>query len=86
MQLQPMKNQYDNRICKGITVFVKEGEHIERALKKFKNKVSDSKLLETLRAKEFYEKPTTTRKRKKSAAKARWRKKLKDQQLPPKMY
>lgn len=81
-----MKNQYDNRICRGVTVFVKEGEPIERALRKFKNKIQDSKLLETLRAKEFYEKPTTERKRKKSAAKARWKKKLKDQQLPPKLY
>jgi small subunit ribosomal protein S21 len=42
--------------------------------------------LDTLRAKEFYEKPTTERKRKKGAAKARWRKKLRDQQLPKKMY
>lgn len=85
-QSLPMKNQYDNRMCKGVTVYPKEGEHIERALRKFKNKVSDSKLLETLRAKEFYEKPTTERKRKKSAAKARWRKKLRDQELPKKMY
>jgi small subunit ribosomal protein S21 len=42
--------------------------------------------LDTLRAKEFYEKPTTERKRKKGAAKARWRKTLRDQQLPKKMY
>jgi len=81
-----MKNQYDNRICRGITVTLREGDHIERALRKFKNKVSDSKLLETLRAKEFFEKPTTERKRKKSAAKARWKKKLRDQQLPPKLF
>jgi len=80
-----MKNPYD-KICKGATVYPREGEPIERALRKFKNKISDSKLLETLRAKEFYEKPTTERKRKKSAAKSRWRKKLQDQQLPKKMY
>jgi len=42
--------------------------------------------LEVLRAKEFYEKPTTARKRKKGAAKSRWNKKLRDQQLPPKLY
>jgi ribosomal protein S21 len=34
----------------------------------------------------FYEKPTTKKKRMKGAAKARWRKKLRDQQLPKKMY
>jgi small subunit ribosomal protein S21 len=48
--------------------------------------VEESGLLDDLRAKEFYEKPTTARKRAKGAAKARWRKKLRDAQLPKKMY
>lgn len=56
------------------------------ALRKFKQKVEDSGLLEDVKAKMFYEKPTTTRKRAKGAAKARWKKKLADQQLPKKMY
>ena len=56
------------------------------ALRKFKQKVEDSGVLETVRDKMFYEKPTTERKRKKGAAKARWNKKLRDQQLPKKMY
>jgi len=71
---------------KGTGVTVREGENINQALRRFKRKIEDSKLLDTLRAKEFYEKPTTERKRKKGAAKARWRKKLRDQQLPPKLY
>jgi len=56
------------------------------ALRKFKQKVEDSGLLEDVKAKMFYEKPTTTQKRAKGAAKARWKKKLADQQLPKKMY
>jgi len=56
------------------------------ALRKFKQKVDDSGILETLRAKMFYERPTTVRKRKAGAAKARWNKKLKDGALPKKMY
>jgi small subunit ribosomal protein S21 len=56
------------------------------ALRKFKQKVDDSGVLETLRAKMFYEKPTTERKRKKGAAKSRWQKKLRDQALPKKLY
>jgi small subunit ribosomal protein S21 len=56
------------------------------ALRKFKQKVEDSGVLETVKANMFYEKPTTIRKRKKGAAKARWNKKLRDQQLPKKMY
>lgn len=56
------------------------------ALRKLKQKVEDSGILDDYRAKEFYEKPTTERKRKKGAARARWRKKLRDQELPKKMY
>jgi small subunit ribosomal protein S21 len=75
-----------NQKNKGTGVTVKDGENINQALRRFKRKIDDSKLLDTLRAKEFYEKPTTARKRKKGAAKARWNKKLRDQQLPPKLY
>jgi small subunit ribosomal protein S21 len=71
---------------KGNSVTVKENENINQALRRFKKKVEESGLLDTLRKKEFYEKPTTERKRKAGAAKARWRKKLRDQQLPPKLY
>jgi len=56
------------------------------ALRKLKQKVEDSGLLDDYRSKEFYEKPTTVRKRKKGAARARWRKKISDQQLPKKMF
>jgi len=78
-------NKLDNKI-KGSTVTLKEHENINQALRRFKKKVEESGLLDTLRQKEFYEKPTTERKRKKGAAKARWRKKLRDQQLPPKLF
>ncbi len=70
----------------GSTVYLREGEDVNRALKKFKNRVEESGKLKDLQKKEFYEKPTTTRKRKASAAKARWLKKLKDQELPKKFY
>jgi small subunit ribosomal protein S21 len=56
------------------------------ALRKFKQKVDDSGLLEDVKARMFYEKPTTKRKRAKGAAQARWRKKVADQQLPKKLY
>ena len=60
--------------------------NVEKALRKFKKKIQESGLLDDLRAREFYEKPTTERKRKKGAAQARWRKKLREQQLPKKLY
>jgi small subunit ribosomal protein S21 len=67
------------------SVIVKDG-NIEKALRKFKKKIQEQGLLEELRGRETYEKPTTKRKRKKGAAAARWRKKLRDQQLPKKLY
>ena len=67
-------------------VIIKDGVPIEKALRKFKKKIQDSGLLDDLRAKEFYEKPTTERKRKKGAARARLRKQIRQHQLPKKMY
>ena len=71
---------------KGTGVTVKDGENINQALRRLKKKVEDSGVLDTLRQKEFYEKPTTERKRKKGAAKARWRKKLRENELPKKQF
>lgn len=75
-----------NREYRGNTVTVKEGENINQALRRFKRKIEDSGILDDLRKKEFYEKPTTERKRKASAAKQRYRKKLEKDSLPKKMY
>lgn len=70
----------------GTRVTVKENENINQALRRFKKKVEESGVLETLRKKEFFEKPTTERKRKAGAAKARWQKKLRENALPAKNY
>ena len=43
-------------------------------------------LLEEIKSRQHFEKPTTERKRKRGAAQARWRKKLSEQQLPKKLY
>jgi small subunit ribosomal protein S21 len=70
---------------KGLVVEVQEGQ-IEKALRKFKKKVAESGLLQQLREREFYEKPTTARKKAKSQAKRRWQKKVAADQLPKKLY
>ena len=82
MRKRPMRNNH----LKGTTVVVKEGEDVNRALRRFKNKVEDSGKLKDIQKKEFYEKPTTERKRKKSAARVRYQKALEKEQLPKKMY
>jgi small subunit ribosomal protein S21 len=70
---------------RGRSVLVMDG-NVDKALRKFKKKIQTSGILDDVRAKEFYEKPTTERKRKKSAAANRWRKKLAQQALPKKLY
>jgi small subunit ribosomal protein S21 len=76
----------ENKKFNGRAVTVKEFENINQALRRFKKKVDDSAVLDDVRKHEFYEKPTTERKRKKGAAKARWNKQLRDNQLPKKMF
>ena len=70
---------------KGRRVIVQDG-NVEKALRKFKKKIMEQGKLQDLREREFFEKPTTERKRKKSQAKRRWQKKLEAQQLPKKLY
>lgn len=70
---------------KGSTVYVRN-ENVEQAMRKFKKKMMDSGLLQELRDREFYEKPTAERKKKAAAAKNRWKKKLQSQHLPEKLY
>lgn len=60
--------------------------NIEKALRKFKKKIANSGLLLELREREHYTKPTEEKKIKKGQAKARWRKHLRNQELPKKLY
>lgn len=61
-------------------------DNVEKALRKFKKKVTESGLLQELRERETYEKPTTRRKKAHNSAVRRWRKKLSDEQLPKKLF
>ena len=67
-------------------VRVKENEPFDVALRRFKRAVEKTGLLTELRAREFYEKPTAERKRKKAAAVKRNYKRIRSMQLPKKLY
>ncbi len=69
----------------GSSVIV-QNDNVDKALRKFKKKIQDSGKLQELREREFFEKPTTERKRKKAQAKRRWQKKLQAESLPKKLY
>lgn len=69
----------------GSTVYVRN-DNVEQAIRKLKKRLQDNGMLQELRDREFFEKPTVERKRKKAAAKQRWKKKIQSQQLPKKLY
>jgi len=79
-------NNFNGNRIKGSTVHIREGEDVGKSLRKLKKKVEESKILEEVRKREYYEKPTTKRKRAQAAAKARYRKKLEKEQLPKKNW
>ena len=57
-------------------VKLKEGEPVDVAIRRFKQKNEKAGVLADVRKREFYEKPTQERKRKKAAAVKRYQKKL----------
>jgi small subunit ribosomal protein S21 len=69
----------------GRKVLVQDG-NFEKALRKLKKKVTESNLLQEVRDRESYVKPTTKRKIAKSQAKNRWQKHIRSQELPPKLF
>jgi len=75
-----------NKTFDGRTVTIKEYENINQALRRFKRKVEESGVLEVAKEKESYTKPTLARKKAKASAKARWRKKLRSEELPKKLF
>ena len=69
----------------GKSVMVQDG-NVEKAMRKFKKKIQNSGLLLELRERETYVKPTTRRKLKRGQAKSRWKKYLRSQQMPARLY
>ena len=58
----------------GIAVEVRNGD-FNYALRKFKKKVQEAGIIQEIRERQFYEKPSEKRAKKKAAGIARWKKK-----------
>jgi small subunit ribosomal protein S21 len=67
-------------------VYLSDRDTVERALRKLKKKLLTSDLMNELRDRQHYVKPTTKRKLKKAAAKKRWQRELSNQTLPKKLF
>jgi small subunit ribosomal protein S21 len=70
----------------GRKVIVGPDGNVEKALRKFKKKILETGIIQEVRDRQEFVKPTTKRKIDKSKAKSRWKKYLRDQQLPPKLF
>jgi len=70
---------------KGKKVIIQD-DNFEKALRKFKKKVSDDGLLLELQSRQMYTKPSIKKKLAKSYAIRRWKKYLSAQQLPKKLF
>ena len=62
----------------GLQVFVRDGEDINKALRKLKKKVEAAGVLKEIRDRQFYEKPSAKRRKAKKAGIARWKKKQRE--------
>lgn len=68
------------------SVKLKDNEPFDVALRRFKRSCEKAGVLAEVRRRESYEKPTAVRKRKAAAAVKRHYKRIRSQQLPPRMY
>lgn len=75
----------DNHKLMGSTVIV-QNDNVEKAIRTFKKKILESGKLIELREKEFFEKPTTKRRRNKNQQIRRAQRKREAEALPKKMY
>ncbi len=62
-------------------VIAKKNESFEKLLRRFKRAVEKDDLINELRKREFYEKPTSKRKRERAAACKRWERKQSEMNL-----
>jgi len=73
--LRRNNNKSNERQKTGLTVEVRNGD-FNYALRKFKKKVQEDGILQEVRERQHYVKPSEVRKKAKAAGRARWLKKL----------
>ena len=76
-QYKPNYKRYDEpqQFIPGIAIVVKHG-NVDAALRKFKKKVQESGILQDVRNKQYYVKPSEKRRKEKAANKSRYLKRI----------
>lgn len=71
----PKHDKRQEQVVRGLKVEVRNND-VGFALRKFKKKIQEDGIMQELRGREFFEKPSLKRKKAKAAGRARWLKKL----------
>lgn len=74
------KREFEQK-SQGLVVHLREGEDINRALRKLKKKIENAGLLKELRDRQYYEKPSEKRRKAKKAGVMRWKKRQRELEL-----
>lgn len=72
------KNNNNDSLIKGLTVEVRNGD-FNGAMRRFKKKVQEEGIIQEVRERQAYVKPSEVRKKAKAAGRARWLKKQRKQ-------
>ena len=76
------RNNRDNQPkAQGLQVFVRDGEDINKALRKLKKKVEAAGVLKEIRDRQYYQKPSEKRRKAKKAGIARWKKRQRELEI-----
>ena len=74
-----MRNNNNDSLIKGLTVEVRNGD-FNGAMRRFKKKVQEEGIIQEVRERQAYVKPSEVRKKAKAAGRARWLKKQRKQE------
>ena len=72
------QKEYNTPKPEGLQVFVRDGEDINKALRKLKKKIERAGIMQEIRERQFFMKPSEKRRKAKKAGIARWKKKQRE--------
>lgn len=72
------KKKENYQQAQGLQVFVRDGEDINRALRKLKKKIERAGILKEIRDRQYYQKPSEKRRIAKKAGIMRWKKRQRE--------
>ena len=75
---QRKDNRQQQSRPQGLQVFVRDGEDINKALRKLKKKIEQAGIIKEIRDRQYYQKPSEKRRKAKKAGIMRWKKKQRE--------